>query len=142
MAENLRDLLWSLEFLARESGVDSERLGCVGLSLGGRMTMLTTALEPRLKVAVISGALNCMQERAAMDGGAGGCQTIPGLLEYGDFPEIGGLIAPRPALWAGRPAGRPEQTRLGRTGLAADASRLSRAGRRRRLVGGSIRWRA
>ena len=45
MAENLRDALWSLELLARTRGVDAERLGCVGLSYGGRMTMLTTALD-------------------------------------------------------------------------------------------------
>ena len=24
---------------------------------------------------------------------------IPGLLEFGDTPEIGGLIAPRPCIW-------------------------------------------
>ena len=45
MAENLRDCLWALELLARHEEVDAERLGCVGLSLGGRMTMLTTALS-------------------------------------------------------------------------------------------------
>ena len=63
MAENLRDCLWSVELLAHHDEVDAERIGCVGLSLGGRMTMLTTALEPRIKVCVISGALNVMQER-------------------------------------------------------------------------------
>jgi len=28
-----------------------------------------------------------------------GCQAIPGLLQYGDVPEIGSLIAPRPCVW-------------------------------------------
>ena len=60
--------------------------------------MLTAALEPRIRVAVISGALNCFQERVAT-GHAGGCQTIPRLLAYGDVPEIASLIAPRPCLW-------------------------------------------
>ena len=46
MAENLRDCLWALEMLARRDEVDAKRLGCVGLSYGGRMTMLTAALEP------------------------------------------------------------------------------------------------
>ena len=98
IAENLRDLLWALEYLAAQAQVDADRLGCVGLSYGGRMTMLTAALEPRIRVAVISGALNCFQERVAT-GHAGGCQTIPGLLAYGDVPEIASLIAPRPCLW-------------------------------------------
>jgi dienelactone hydrolase len=98
MAENLRDCLWSLELLARHEQVDPGRLGCVGLSYGGRMTMLTAALEPRIRVAVISGALNVMQERVAHAYSCG-AQVIPGLLNYGDVPEIGSLIAPRPCVW-------------------------------------------
>ena len=98
MAENLRDCLWALELLVRHERVDAKRLACVGLSYGGRMTMLTAALEPRIRVAVISGALNVMQERIGIRYGCG-AQVIPGLLRYGDVPEIGSLIAPRPCVW-------------------------------------------
>ncbi len=98
MAENLRDALWSLELLASQDNVDAGRLGCVGLSYGGRMTMLTSALSPRVRAAVISGALNVMQERVQGRYGCGS-QVIPGLLEYGDVPEISSLIAPRACLW-------------------------------------------
>jgi dienelactone hydrolase len=98
IAENLRDILWSLELLARRKEVDSQRLGCVGLSYGGRMTMLAAAVEPRIKVAVVSGALNCFQERVQARYSCG-AQVIPGLLRYGDVPEIASLIAPRPCLW-------------------------------------------
>ncbi|MCI0464258.1 MAG: acetylxylan esterase, partial [Gemmataceae bacterium] len=98
IAENLRDVLWSLELLAQRPEVDGKRLGCVGLSYGGRMTMLAAAVEPRIRVAVISGALNCMQERIAARYSCG-AQVIPGLLKYGDVPEIASLIAPRPCLW-------------------------------------------
>jgi dienelactone hydrolase len=98
MAENLRDALWSLEVLARNDDVDPKRLGCVGLSYGGRMTMLTAALEPRIRFAAVSGALNVMQERVAKQYSCG-AQVIPGLLRYGDVPEIGSLIAPRTCVW-------------------------------------------
>jgi dienelactone hydrolase len=98
IAENLRDALWSLEALARRDDVDARRLGCVGLSYGGRMTMLTAALEPRVRVAVVSGALNVMQERVGKLYSCG-AQVIPGLLRFGDVPEIGSLIAPRPCVW-------------------------------------------
>lgn len=98
MAENLRDALWAVELLARHDQVDANRLGCVGLSLGGRMTMLTAAVEPRIKVAVISGALNVMQERTSKPYSCG-AQIIPGLLQFGDTPEIASLIAPRHCLW-------------------------------------------
>jgi hypothetical protein len=98
IAENLRDCLWAVELLARNDQVDSERLGCVGLSYGGRMTMLTAALDGRIRVAVVSGALNVMQERISTAYSCG-AQVIPGLLEFGDVPEIGSLIAPRPCVW-------------------------------------------
>jgi hypothetical protein len=98
MAENLRDALWSFEALRQNPQVDPDRIGCAGLSYGGRMTMLTAAMEPRIRVAVPSGALNVMQERIRGRYSCG-AQVIPGLLKYGDVPEIAGLIAPRPALW-------------------------------------------
>lgn len=98
IAENLCDSLWALELLARHPEVDAKRLGCVGLSYGGRMTMLTAAVEPRIRVAVVSGALNVMQERASKQYGCG-AQIISGLLKYGDVPEIASLIAPRHCLW-------------------------------------------
>jgi hypothetical protein len=49
-------------------------------------------------VAVISGALNMMQERIETHYSCG-AQVIPGLLQSGDVPEIGSLIAPRYCLW-------------------------------------------
>ncbi len=98
MSENLRDARWAFEFLARRRAVDAGRIGCVGLSYGGRMTMLAAAVEPRIRVAVISGALNVMQERIRGRYSCG-AQVIPGLLQFGDVPEIAGLIAPRPAVW-------------------------------------------
>jgi dienelactone hydrolase len=98
IAENLRDALWAFQLLARQTTVDPQRIGCVGLSYGGRMTMMTAALEPRVRVAVISGALNLIQERIEGHWGCG-AQVIPGLLQFGDVPEISSLMAPRPCLW-------------------------------------------
>jgi len=98
MAENLRDCLWAFELLAKHNQVAADRIGCAGLSYGGRMTMLTTAMEPRIRVAAVSGALNVMQERISLRYSCG-AQVIPGLLQFGDVPEIGSLIAPRPCVW-------------------------------------------
>lgn len=98
MAENLRDCLWAVELLARHKQVDANRLGCVGHSYGGRMTMMTAAMDTRIKFAGPSGALNVMQERVGIKYSCG-AQVIPGLLHYGDVPEIASLIAPRWCLW-------------------------------------------
>ena len=62
------------------------------------MTMMVTAVDPRIKVAAVSGALNLMQERVSHRYSCG-AQIIPNLLKYGDYAEIGGLIAPRPCVW-------------------------------------------
>jgi dienelactone hydrolase len=99
LGANLRDAMWSLDFACRQPDARPERVACVGLSYGGRMTMVTAALDERIQAAVISGALNVYQERAMGSGYSCGAQLIPGLLEYGDTPEIGSLIAPRPCIW-------------------------------------------
>ena len=98
MGENVRDCLWGYQLLRQHARVDASRIGCVGLSYGGRMTMLTSAMEPGIRCAVVSGALNVMQERVMGRYSCGG-QVIPGLLRYGDVPEIGSLIAPRACVW-------------------------------------------
>ena len=60
--------------------------------------MLVSALDERVKVAVVSGALNLLQERMTLRHSCGS-QIIPGLLRYGDYSEIGSLIAPRRCVW-------------------------------------------
>ncbi len=98
MGSNLRDCKWALDFACTQKDADSKRIACIGLSYGGRMTMLTAAMDQRIKIAVPSGALNLMQERIGNPYSCG-AQVIPGLLKYGDVPEIGSLIAPRHCIW-------------------------------------------
>jgi dienelactone hydrolase len=98
MAENLRDLRWTLSYLQSRPEVLADRLGCAGLSYGGRMTMLVSAIDERIRVTAVSGALNLLQERITHRYSCGS-QIIPGLLKYGDYSEIGSLIAPRPCVW-------------------------------------------
>lgn len=98
IAANLRDLRWAIDLLQSRPEVDRQRIGCAGLSYGGRMTMMVSAMDLRIKVACVSGALNLLQERIGQRYSCGS-QIIPGLLRYGDYSEIGSLIAPRPAVW-------------------------------------------
>ena len=98
IAENIRDIRWAVSFLQSRPEVNPENIGCAGLSYGGRMTMMATAVEPRIKVAAISGALNLLQERTTLRYSCG-LQIIPGLLKFGDYSEIASLIAPRPVVW-------------------------------------------
>ena len=95
---NVRDLRWSIDLLQSRPEVNDGAIGCAGLSYGGRMTMMVSAIDERVRVAAVSGALNLMQERMTLRHSCGS-QIIPGLLKYGDYSEIGSLIAPRPCVW-------------------------------------------
>ena len=95
VALHLCDLEAALDVLQGLDFVDGDRLGCAGLSLGGRMTMMISAFDSRIKIAVPSGCMNLYQERYQALSQCG-AQLIPGLLRYGDTPEIFSLIAPRP----------------------------------------------
>ncbi len=60
--------------------------------------MMVSAVDERIRVASVSGALNLLQERMTLRHSCGS-QMIPSLLKYGDYSEIGSLIAPRPCVW-------------------------------------------
>ena len=96
IAENIRDIRWAVSFLQSRPS-ESENIGCAGLSYGGRMTMMATAVEPRIKVAAISGALNLLQERTTLRYSCGLDHSRT--LKFGDYSEIASLIAPRPVVW-------------------------------------------
>ena len=99
VGENVRGVRWALNYALERPDTRPDRVGCVGLSYGGRMTMIVAALDPRIRVAVLSGVLNLWQERMLRHDYSCGAQVIPGILEYGDTAEIGSLIAPRSAIW-------------------------------------------
>ena len=98
LALNVWDALRSIEYLQLRPEVDPGRIGCVGLSYGGTMTLYTAALDERVKCAVVSGYLNSFEAYAVGRGNTCGAQTPHGLLEYGESSDVGCLIAPRPLL--------------------------------------------
>ena len=93
------DGMCALDYLQSRPEVDGDRLAIGGLSFGGTMTTYLAALDPRLKVACISGYLSTVRHDAMGLRGKGnfcGAQYMPGLLTIGDVAEVAGLIAPRP----------------------------------------------
>ncbi len=87
----------ALDYLVSRPEVDSERIGCLGNSFGGRMTMYMTVFDQRIKACAPSGCANLFRERSSKLSSCG-AQFFPGLLKYGDVGEIFSLIAPRPCL--------------------------------------------
>ena len=99
LAMQVWDGMRTVDYLQSRPEVDPERLGVGGLSFGGTMTTYLAALEPRLKVACISGYVSTIKGDAITMRGKGnfcGAQYMPGLLTIGDIPEVAGLTAPKP----------------------------------------------
>jgi hypothetical protein len=92
MGERLWDAMRCIDFLETFISVDTSRIGCAGLSLGGEMTMWLGALDQRVKATVSCGFLTRMDQ---LEQGHCLCWKFPGLRELVDFADIYSLIAPR-----------------------------------------------
>ncbi|MFP4249348.1 MAG: alpha/beta hydrolase family protein [Armatimonadota bacterium] len=97
IAGQIRDLRACIDLLLARPDVSADRVGATGMSYGGRLTMYLAALDDRVSCAVASGALNVFRERLTIDSSCA-AQFVPGMLTFGDTPEVFGLIAPRPLL--------------------------------------------
>ena len=89
------DMRRAIDYLVTRPEVQKEKLGCYGHSMGSTCTWLVGPWEPRLKALVGN---CCLPTYAAIH------RThllhcfpnfIPGWFQYGDTPDIAGLIAPR-----------------------------------------------
>jgi hypothetical protein len=78
--------------------VDADRLGVMGLSGGGTMTLWTYLCDPRFK----AGEIVCYSDLWATFGFRDlnycGMQVAPGLFKLVDLPDLQGLLAPKPLL--------------------------------------------
>jgi dienelactone hydrolase len=99
--QRLCDDLSAVDYLSSLPGVDAGRIGCIGLSEGGKRTLYLAASDERIRAAVISGyfstltgAIREWDKLAYWDI----CNYVPGLLRYADYPDLAALIAPRPLL--------------------------------------------
>ena len=92
MGERLWDLMRTVDYLESMPEVDTARIGCGGLSLGGEMTMWLGAMDPRMKVSVSCGFLTLMDQ---MEVGHCMCWKEGRVRELVDYPDIYALTAPR-----------------------------------------------
>ncbi|PYR88424.1 MAG: hypothetical protein DMF84_28515 [Acidobacteria bacterium] len=94
-------LLWddirTLDYLATRPEVDPNRIGCVGLSMGGYRSYLLASLDPRIKAAVDVGWMTSfgLQIKQHVVNTVGFSTHITGMYRYMDFPDFSALVAPR-----------------------------------------------
>jgi dienelactone hydrolase len=89
------DVLRTLDYIAIRPELDAGRVGCMGISGGGTTALFSAALEPRIRAAMVSGYLNTFRDSI---GSLAHCidNYVPGILNWAEMHDIGGLIAPRP----------------------------------------------
>jgi len=89
------DIMRTLDYIATRSELDANRVGCMGISGGGTATLFATAVEPRIRVAMVSGYLNTFRDSI---GSLAHCidNYVPGILNWAEMYDVAGLIAPRP----------------------------------------------
>ena len=89
------DIMRTIDYIATRPELDAARVGCMGISGGGTATLFATALEPRIRAAMVSGYLNTFRDSI---GSLAHCidNYVPGILNWAEMHDVAGLIAPRP----------------------------------------------
>jgi len=98
LAQNVWDLARALDVLEQHPLVDRTRIGMVGLSYGGTMTLFLAATDERVRAAVVSGYFNAWRDAHRVPRNLCGSQVLPGMLAALDHVDLGALVAPRPML--------------------------------------------
>ena len=98
LTQNLWDLARGLDVLVGHHLVDPARVGMVGLSLGGTMTLFLSAWDDRVAAAVVSGFFSSWAEAHKVPWNMCGSQVLPGMLGQIEHVDLGALIVPRPLL--------------------------------------------
>ncbi len=98
LAQNLWDLGRCLDVLETHPLVDPARIGMVGLSYGGTVTLFLAAWDERVAASVVSGYFSSWAESHKMPWNMCGSQVLPGMLGRLEHVDLGALVAPRPLL--------------------------------------------
>ena len=96
--KNILDARRAIDYLSTRPEVRADRIGCFGHSMGSTHTWLVGPWEPRLKCLVGNCCLPTYTAIHRAEILHCFANFIPGWLQYGDTPDIAGLIAPRPLL--------------------------------------------
>ncbi|HOZ47186.1 MAG TPA: alpha/beta hydrolase family protein [Candidatus Hydrogenedentes bacterium] len=86
-----------LDFLETQDEVDASRIAAAGLSGGGTTSLFFSALEDRIRGALVAGYF-CTFRDSIYSIHHCICNCVPHMMEWGEMSDIGALIAPRPLL--------------------------------------------
>jgi hypothetical protein len=95
---NIMHGIAATDFACQFAHVDPDRLGVMGLSGGGTMTLWSALCDERLKAAEIICYSDLWQYFGIRDLNYCGMQVAPGLFKLVNLPDLQGLLAPKPLL--------------------------------------------
>jgi dienelactone hydrolase len=98
LTQNVWDLMRCLDVLVDLPLVDPTRIGAVGFSYGGTMSLFLAACDERVAAVVVSGYFSSWAESHKMPWNMCGSQVLPRMLGNMEHADVGALIAPRPLL--------------------------------------------
>lgn len=98
LTQNIWDLRRCLDLLEAHPLVDPLRMGMVGISYGGTVTLFTAAADTRVAAAVVSGYFSSWAQSHKMPWNMCGSQVLFGMLGRLEHEDLGALVAPRPLL--------------------------------------------
>ena len=93
-AERVWDMQKLLDWALEDTRIDQEKIIMTGNSGGGVLTAYTSALDERIKISLPSCSFTSITSTNGYIFHCD-CCAIPSIKEWGDFNELGGLIAPR-----------------------------------------------
>jgi hypothetical protein len=93
------DDMRTIDYLVTRPEVDPQRIGCVGISMGGYRSIFLSALDDRISAGCIVGFMSTVKPmmRANVDTHSW-VHYLPGLHRFLDWPDVASLAAPRALL--------------------------------------------
>ena len=95
---NITHGMAATDFICSLPLVDPDRIGVMGISTGGTMSLWTALCDARIKAAEIICYSDLWAHFGYRDLNYCGLQVAPGLFKLVDIPDLQGLLAPRPLL--------------------------------------------
>jgi dienelactone hydrolase len=88
----------AVDFLLSRPEVDKDRIGCIGLSLGGLRSTYLFGLDSRIKAGVVAAFSTTYQHMLQQHAHHTWMMYVPRQYQFLDLPDVASLNAPRPLM--------------------------------------------
>ncbi len=93
------DDMRTVDYLLTRPEVDPERIGCLGISMGGYRSCYLAALDERISAACVTGFMSTLRPMLQRHVDTHSwVHFVPGQARYLDLPDVASLHAPKPLL--------------------------------------------